>query len=286
MDFETYRGLIQQVLAEDIGAGDITTEALIPEGTRGKALIVARQNLVTAGLPLARMVFGELDSGLNVEISVGEGEMVEAGIPLLKLEGRVRPILTGERTALNILQHLCGIATETARFLERSRPARARILDTRKTIPGLRRLQKYAVRMGGGENHRFGLYDAILIKDNHLALVAGAGEGKITRAIRLAREAQPGKTVEIEVETLEELEEALEAGADTVMLDNFSPSELEEAVKRGKGRARLEASGGIDLESIAEVAASGVENISLGCLTHSAPAADIALDLQVGLSAT
>lgn len=282
MDFENYRGLIQQALAEDVGAGDITTEALVPEKERGRARIVARQKLVTAGLPLAGMVFRELDPALSVEIAAGEGETVEAGTDLLRLEGRLRPILTGERTALNILQHLCGVATETARFVERVRPSRARILDTRKTIPGLRRLQKYAVLMGGGENHRLGLYDAILIKDNHLAVIAAGGERKIARAVRLAREARPGQAVEIEVETVAELEEALAAGAETVLLDNFSPAELEEAVRRGKGRARLEASGGIALDTAAVAAASGVDCISLGCLTHSAPAADIALDLLTG----
>ncbi len=279
MDFETYRGLIQQVLAEDIGAGDITTEALVPEGERGKAEITARQKLVTAGLPLAGMVFNELDPTLAVELAAGEGETVAAGTVLLRLEGRLRPILAGERTALNIIQHLCGVATETARFLERIRPGRTRILDTRKTIPGLRRLQKYAVLMGGGENHRFGLYDAILIKDNHLAVVAGAGEGKISRALRLARAARPGIPVEIEVETVEEMEEALAGGAEAVLLDNFPLAELEEAVRRGGGKARLEASGGIDLSTIGDVAATGIESVSLGCLTHSAPAADIALEL-------
>lgn len=156
------------------------------------------------------------------------------------------------------------------------------MLDTRKTIPGLRRLEKYAVRMGGGENHRFGLYDAILIKDNHLAVVAGAGEGKISRAVRLAREARPGLPVEVEVETVEEMEEALAAGAEAILLDNFSPAELAEAVRRGGGRARLEASGGINLDTIAEVAATGVESVSLGCLTHSARAADIALEQLIG----
>ncbi len=281
MDFETYRGLIQQALAEDIGAGDITTEALVPEEERGKAEISARQKLVTAGLPLARMVFNELDPSLTVELVTGEGETVEAGTVLLRLEGRLRPILVGERTALNILQHLCGVATETSRFIERVRPGRTRILDTRKTIPGLRRLEKYAVLMGGGENHRFGLYDAILIKDNHLAVVAGAGEGAIPRAIKLARSARPGIPVEIEVETVEEMEEALAAGAEVILLDNFPLAELEEAVRRGGGRARLEASGGINLATIGEVAATGIESVSLGCLTHSAPAADIALKLIV-----
>lgn len=281
MDFETYRGLVQQALAEDIGAGDITTEALVPEEERGKAEISARQNLVTAGLPLARMIFNELDPSLTVELVTGEGETVEAGTVLLRLEGRLRPILAGERTALNILQHLCGVATETARFVERVRPGRTRILDTRKTIPGLRRLEKYAVLMGGGENHRFGLYDAILIKDNHLAVVAGAGEGSIPRAIRLARSARPGIPVEIEVETVEEMEEALAAGAEVILLDNFPLAELEEAVRRGGGQARLEASGGINLETIGDVAATGIESVSLGCLTHSAPAADIALELIV-----
>ncbi len=280
MNFENFRILVQQALAEDIGAGDITTTALIPADARVHALIIARQKLVVAGLPLAEMVFTELDPTLIIHRETGEGDTVEDGTILMHVEGRARPILTGERTALNFLQHLCGIATYTARFVSAVKERQTVILDTRKTIPGFRKLQKYAVQMGGGRNHRFGLYDSILIKDNHLAVVAGGGEGRISRAARLSRDAFPRHEVEIEVETMEEVREALDAGAEAILLDNFSPEELSEAVELARGKARLEASGGIDLQSISAVAASGIDSISLGCLTHSAPGADIALDLE------
>ncbi len=280
MDFSVFHNLVQQALSEDIGAGDITTIALIPEDERARAVIVARQKLSVAGLPLAEMVFNALDPEIKCHIEVNEGDLVEEGTILMRVEGRARTILTGERTALNFIQHLCGIATHTARFVERVATGKTIILDTRKTIPGFRKLQKYAVLMGGGENHRFGLYDSILIKDNHLDLVAGKGPGKIKRAIRMSRDAFPHKAVEIEVETADELSEALEAGAEAVLLDNFSPEELAQAVRLGGEQTRLEASGGINLETISTVAATGIETISLGCLTHSAPAADIALDLE------
>jgi len=279
MDFSVFHNLIQLALSEDIGAGDITTIALIPEDERARAVIVARQKLSVAGLPLAEMVFETLDPEIKCRIEVGEGDQVEEGTILMKVEGRARTILTGERTALNFIQHLCGIATHTARFVEKVADKKTIILDTRKTIPGFRKLQKYAVLMGGGENHRFGLYDSILIKDNHLDLVAGKGPGKIKRAIRMSRDSFPQKAVEIEVETIEELSEALEAEAEAILLDNFSPEELAQAVRLGGDRSRLEASGGINLETISTVAATGIETVSLGCLTHSASAADIALDL-------
>lgn len=280
MDFSVFDNLVRQALSEDIGAGDITTIALIPEEERAQAVIVARQKLVVAGLPLAEMVFTSLDPEINCHIQVGEGDMVDEGTILMRVEGRARTILTGERTGLNFIQHLCGIATHTARFVDKVANGKTIILDTRKTIPGFRKLQKYAVLMGGGDNHRFGLYDSILIKDNHLTLVAGKGPGKIKRAIMMSRNAFPRKAVEIEVETIDELSEALEAGAEAVLLDNFSPEELDRAVQLGGEKTRLEASGGINLESISTVASTGIETISLGCLTHSAPAADIALKLE------
>jgi nicotinate-nucleotide pyrophosphorylase (carboxylating) len=280
MNFEGFHNLVQLALSEDIGAGDITTIALIPEDERARAVIVARQRLAVAGLPLAEMVFTALDSEIDCHIEAAEGDMVDEGTVLMRLDGRARTILTGERTALNFIQHLCGIATHTSRFVDKVANGKTIILDTRKTIPGFRKLQKYAVLMGGGENHRFGLYDSILIKDNHLTLVAGKGPGKIKRAIMMSRDAFPQKPVEIEVETIEELSEALEAGAETVLLDNFSPEELAQAVRLGGEQTRLEASGGINLETIAAMASTGIETISLGCLTHSAPAADIALELE------
>ena len=280
MDFSVFHNLVQQALSEDVGAGDITTNALIPKEERTRAVIVARQRLAVAGLPLADMVFTALDPEIDCHIEVDEGDMVEEGTILIRVEGRARTILTGERTALNFIQHLCGIATHTARFIDKVNNGKTIILDTRKTIPGFRKLQKYAVLMGGGENHRFGLYDSILIKDNHLALVAGKGPGKIKRAIMMSRAAFPEKAVEIEVETIDELNEALEAEAEAVLLDNFSPEELAQAVRLGGTKTRLEASGGINLESISTIASTRIESMSLGCLTHSPPAADIALELE------
>ncbi len=280
MDFSVFNNLVQQALSEDVGAGDITTIALIPEEERAEAIIVARQRLAVAGLPLAEMVFTALDPEINCDIEAREGDLVEEGTILMRISGRARTILTGERTALNFIQHLCGIATHTARFVDKIESGKTIILDTRKTIPGYRKLQKYAVLMGGGENHRFGLYDSILIKDNHLALVAGKGPGRIKRAVLMSREAYPEKAVEIEVESIDELNEALDAGAEAVLLDNFSSEELAQAVRIGGDKTRLEASGGINLETISAMASTGIETISLGCLTHSAPAADIALDLK------
>jgi len=279
MDFEIFRNLVQQALAEDVGEGDLTTEALIPPGEACRAELVAREELVAAGLPLAEMVFSELDENVVASARVKEGESVPPGTVLMTLEGPARAILTGERVALNFLQQLSGIATLTSLFRKKARNAPVVILDTRKTIPGWRKLQKYAVLMGGGSNHRSGLYDAILIKDNHLAIVARQGPGKIARAVKLCREKYPDLPVEVEVDDFPELEEAWRAGAETILLDNFAPEDLAEAVKLNRGRARLEASGGIDLDTISSVAQTGVDSVSIGALTHSAPAVDIALDL-------
>lgn len=280
MDFESFRNIVQQALAEDIGAGDITTEALIPPQEKAGARVIAKEELVVAGLPLAGMVFLELDPNFSVVPLVEEGETISPGTVLLKLEGSARAILSGERCALNFLQHLSGIATMTARFVKEIRNKPITILDTRKTIPGLRKLQKYAVFIGGGRNHRYGLYDAILIKDNHLKLVGRYGQGKITRAIALCREKYPRRAIEVEVENLEELEEAVQAGADTVLLDNFSPEQLKEAVETARGKVELEASGGIVLTDLSKIADTGIDSVSLGCLTHSAPAVDISLEID------
>lgn len=280
MDFEPFRNLIQQALAEDLGAGDISTEGLVSPEEQARASIIAREKIVVAGLPIAGMVFKELAPEISCWLLIPEGETAQKGTVLMELEGSARAILSGERTALNFLQHLCGIATFSDRFLRKVKDRKISILDTRKTIPGLRKLQKYAVRMGGGENNRFGLYDAILIKDNHLKIAARKGGGKIQRAINICRKLNPGRAIEVEVENLDELEEALQAEADTVLLDNFSPEELTAAVEVNRGRAVLEASGGINLSTIAAVAGSGVDRVSLGCLTHSAPAADISLEIK------
>jgi len=279
MDFEQFRGLVEQSLAEDIGSGDITTRALIPAGEKARAAIVARQRLVTAGLPLARMIFLKLDPDLTSLIRVDEGEKVESGTVLIELEGSASAILTGERTALNLLQRLCGIATLASRFVAAAGVS-VEILDTRKTLPGFRKLEKYAVKQGGGTNHRFGLYDSILVKDNHLAVVERFGAGRIRKAVNDCRRAFPEKEIEIEVENLEELEEALAAAADIILLDNFTLDELAEAVIRTGGKALLEASGGVDLDTIEAIARTGVDRISVGALTHSVPAADIALTIE------
>ena len=208
-----------------------------------------------------------------------EGARVAAGEEILRLEGAARAILTGERTALNFVQRLSGIATLTARAVGRA-GVKIAILDTRKTAPLLRGLEKYAVKLGGGTNHRRGLYDALLVKDNHLAVLARRGPGALRRAVKLCREKLPGREVEIEVKNLAELKEALRAGAEIILLDNFAVEDLERAVGIARGRARLEASGGVDLKNIAAVAATGVDRISMGCLTHSAPAVDVSLEIE------
>ncbi len=278
MNFEPYRDLVRQALAEDVGAGDITAEALVDPGEQARAAMIAKEDLVAAGLPLAEMVFRELDPDLRCETPVKEGARVAAGEEILRLEGAARAILAGERTALNFVQRLSGIATLTARAIGRA-GVKIAILDTRKTAPLLRGLEKYAVKLGGGTNHRRGLYDAILVKDNHLAVLARRGPGAIRRAVKLCREKLPGREVEIEVKNLAELKEALRTGAEIILLDNFAVEDLERAVGIARGRARLEASGGVDLKNIAAVAATGVDRISVGCLTHSAPAADISLEI-------
>jgi nicotinate-nucleotide pyrophosphorylase (carboxylating) len=267
----------QRALDEDLqSAGDITTRALIPPGTRGRARIILREEGVVAGLPLVSMVFRLLDSKVNFQPLVSDGDHLPAGSEITVLEGPVPAILEGERTALNFLQRLSGIATLTSRFVALAAPHGAEILDTRKTTPGLRALEKYAVRAGGGRNHRFGLHDAVLIKDNHIAAVGGVG-----RATKLAREAVgEGQSIEVEVQRLEDLEEAVRAGADVVMLDNMAAEEVKEAVRSARGRVKLEASGGIDLENVAAYASAGVDFISVGALTHSAKALDMTLDLE------
>lgn len=276
MNWETFDPLLRRFLAEDLGfAGDITTEAVVPPGTRCRAEIVARRGGVIAGLPLVERILRLVGDGITVENRVAEGERVAAGTVLARLEGPARALLTGERTALNLLSRLSGVATVTADLVARVADTRARIADTRKTTPGLRVLEKYAVRVGGGVNHRFGLYDAVLIKDNHLALAGG-----VKRAVEAAR-ARVGHVVkiEVEVENLRQLEEALEIGVDAVLCDNMDLATLRRVVERVGGRIPVEASGGITPESVRAVAETGVDLISVGWLTHSSPALDVALDV-------
>jgi nicotinate-nucleotide pyrophosphorylase (carboxylating) len=268
---EEIRGLIFRALDEDLGQGDLTTGVTLPEGVGACGVFQSKQRLVVAGLPIAQKVFEILDSSLEWEGGVEDGTEVEPGAQLASVRGAAESLLAGERVALNFLQHLSGIATLAARLKEELAGTRAEFLDTRKTTPGLRSLQKYAVRVGGGRNHRLRLDDGILIKGNHLRLVGGIG-----RAVERARQQRPaGFHVEVEIASLAELEEAIRAGADGVLLDNMTPEEVRECVGRAAGRVRLEVSGGIDARNIRAYAETGVDYISVGALTHSAAAVDI-----------
>ena len=267
--------LLRRALAEDLGAGDITTEACVPPSAVVTADGVARKALVVSGIPVAERVFALVDPTLRFEARAAEGARVEPGTVLWRVEGNARSILMGERVALNFIQRMCGISTATRRYVD-ALPAgsRTRITDTRKTTPGLRLLERYAVRRGGGHNHRNDLGSAVLIKDNHIVAAGGVRE-----AIEAARARAPHTSrIECEVDSLEQLEVALAASADIVLLDNMDTPTVEEAVRRTRGRALLEASGGITLERIPELARAGVDAISVGALTHSTPAADVGLD--------
>ena len=267
--------LVERFLDEDIGRGDRTTEAVVPETLTGRARIEAREGAVIAGLDVARACFDAL-GGLEWKPEVADGDRVEAGGVVVRMEGQLRTILTGERTALNLLQRLSGIATQTRRYVEAIEGTAAQVVDTRKTTPGLRPLEKYAVRVGGGSNHRAGLDDGILIKDNHIAAA-----GSVTEAVSRARVEVPhGLKVEVEVQDLDQLDDAVAAGADAVLLDNMSPEMVREAVTRAGGKALLEASGGITLDTISEYAKTGVDLISVGALTHSVRAIDLSLEVE------
>ncbi|GJE28305.1 carboxylating nicotinate-nucleotide diphosphorylase [Methylobacterium organophilum] len=268
--------LVRAALLEDLGrAGDVTTDAIVPASARLDGVIAARQNGVIAGTDAALIAFALIDPAVSVEVERGEGARIAPGDVVLRLSGPARAILTAERVALNLLCRLSGVATATASLVEAARPhGHARIVCTRKTTPGLRALEKHAVRAGGGSNHRFGLDDAVLIKDNHIAVAGG-----IVPAIeRARRNAGHLVKIEVEVDTLSQLEQALSVGADAVLLDNMSPETLREAVRMIDGRAIAEASGRINLETVGPVAASGVDLISVGWITHSAPIIDLGLD--------
>jgi len=263
--------LLRRALAEDIGAGDVTTAACVPAGARAGAGIVQKTPGVLYGLDVAEQAFRELEPGVRCERLAAEGDWREGG-DVLVVEAGAATILSAERTALNFLGRLSGIATLTARCVRAVEGTGVSILDTRKTTPGLRVLERAAVRAGGGENHRFGLFDAILIKENHAALAGGVGE-----ATRLAREAAPDVALEVECRTPQDIDAALGAGAPRLLLDNMSPDRLRAAVAQVAGRAELEASGGMTLEALPAHAATGVQFISIGALTHSAPALDLSL---------
>jgi nicotinate-nucleotide pyrophosphorylase (carboxylating) len=268
--------LIECALAEDLGNGDSTSEATIPAESTSEAVILAKQHLVLAGIDVAREVFRYLDPGIQFSSFAKDGEVIHAGTELARLFGNTRALLAGERVALNLLQHMSGIATLTAAYVEKIKGLRAEVLDTRKTLPGLRQLEKYAVRKGGGRNHRFGLSDGVLIKDNHIKAV-----GSITQTVERARKkVHHLLKIEVETRTLEEVREALSAKADIIMLDNMPIDVMREAVKLVNGQALVEASGNVTLETVRHIAETGVDLISSGSLTHSAPAADISMKIK------
>lgn len=275
------KGLIELALREDIGSGDITTSAIIDKKARGSAEIIAKEDLVVAGLPVAEMVFKALDKRVRFKQLVKDGKRVKRGQIMARVEGRLSSILIGERVALNFLQRLSGIATLTRRFVDKVKGHPVKILDTRKTTPGLRVLERYAVRTGGGYNHRFGLYDGILIKDNHIMVA-----GNLMEAICRVRGSTPvankqgSKVVEVEARDLKEVRQALMEGVDVIMLDNMGLKKVQRAVKLIKGKALIEVSGRISLKDVREVAKMGVDFISIGYLTHSARAVDMSLELR------
>ncbi len=270
------KNLIEQALAEDLGPGDVTSEATVPADSTSEAVMLAKQHLVLAGLDVAREVFHYLDPAIQFLAFAKDGAVIHSGTEIAKLSGNTRLLLAGERVALNLLQHLSGIATLTARYVEKVKGLKAEMLDTRKTLPGLRKLEKYAVRMGGGRNHRFGLFDGVLIKDNHIKAAGG-----IIKAVeRAQKKAHHLLKIEVETRTLDEVAEALAVGADIIMLDNMPIDVMREAVKLVAGRALVEASGNVTLETIRPIAETGVDFISSGSLTHSAPAADISMKIK------
>jgi nicotinate-nucleotide pyrophosphorylase (carboxylating) len=274
MDAIVLRSIIESALIEDIGSGDITTALTIPVSAVSRAVISIREDGVVAGMEVAEMVFATVDPEVEFEKLAKDGDRVAAGKTLAIVEGSSQSLLKGERVALNLMQRLSGIATKTARFVDLVAGTRARIVDTRKTTPGLRVVEKYAVRVGGGRNHRFGLYDGVLIKDNHIVAAGG-----ITNAVRAAKENAPHTLkIEVEVRTLDELKEALDSAADAVLLDNMGVETMRQAVDIASGRAILEASGGVNESTVADIARTGVDLISVGSLTHSVRALDIGMD--------
>ena len=276
--------IVRLALSEDIGTGDITTIATVPESATASGAFRAKAAGVVSGIDVTARVFALVDPEIAFEPLLANGEKFEPGDVLATVSGPARSVLTAERVSLNFLQRLSGVATVTSRYVEAVQGTRASIIDTRKTTPGMRLLEKAAIRHGGGHNHRVGLSDGILIKDNHLAAI---GDDAIRRSIVSARETAPHTLkVEVEVTSLEQLDEALDAGADIVLLDNMDPDTMRQAVERVNGRALLEASGGITFESVRAVAETGVDLISVGALTHSAPSIDISLQFQINTGAS
>lgn len=278
---EEIRPIVQAALVEDLGTGDVTTLATVPESASARAVMRAREPLVLAGLALAEAAFKQLSPEVQIETKAADGDSLTGGATILAIAGPARALLSAERVALNFLQRLSGIATLTAQFTKQLAGTPAQLLDTRKTTPGWRRLEKYAVACGGGHNHRFGLYDMVLIKDNHLAALRAEKPNAVAAAVTRARRQWPQLKIEVEADTLEQVEQALSAGADLILLDNMSMEELHAAVARCRGRAKTEASGGVNLGTIRSIAQTGVDFISAGALTHSARAVDIGLDFEL-----
>lgn len=274
LDPASFADIVRRALAEDVGSGDVTTNATVPATQQAHGVFLVKQSCVLAGEAVVREVFRQLEPAATVRFSHHDGDACEAGTVIGEVVGLARTLLVGERTALNFLQRLSGIATRTRQFVDAA-SGRITVLDTRKTTPTLRVLEKYAVRAGGGTNHRIGLYDAILIKDNHVRLAGG-----VAQAIALARQHAPGLTVEVEAQQLTEVDEAVTGGADTILVDNMSLEDVREAVHRTRGVARVEISGGVTLARLPELAATGAEYVSVGALTHSAPAVDISFEIE------
>jgi len=274
------RDAVKLALAEDIGGGDATTLATVPETATARAVMRAHEPLVVAGLAFAEAAFAELSPATKIERRTEDGQRVKENETLLKISGPARALLSAERVALNFVQRLSGIATLTAQFVEAVQGTHAQILDTRKTTPGWRRFEKYAVTCGGGRNHRMGLFDMVLIKDNHLAAMRGEKPNAIAAAVERVRKRYPDLKIEVEADTLEQVEQAADARADIILLDNMNPIQLRLAVQKIKGRMRAEASGGVNLAIVQAIARTGVDFISVGALTHSARAVDIGLDFE------
>jgi nicotinate-nucleotide pyrophosphorylase (carboxylating) len=274
LDPGTYRELVRRALAEDFGWGDVTTEAVVDRDQKARGVIVAKCTCVLAGLAVAAEAFRQLDPAAHVTMNRADGQLCEPGTEVVEIRGHAAALLTAERTALNFLQRLCGIATLTRQFVDAA-DDRITVLDTRKTTPIFRALEKYAVRAGGGVNHRSGLDDGILIKDNHIRLAGGVGA-----AVTAMRKANREMPTEVEAQSLAQVHEALDAGAEIILLDNLSTEEIVDAVKRCRGRAKTEISGGVTLQRMRELAATGADYVSVGALTHSAPAADLSFEIE------
>jgi len=273
---DAYRDLVRRALAEDIGPGDVTTKATVDTTHQARAVLLAKSRCVVAGLDVAAEAFRQLDPDVAIRIHQRDGTPCDPGTEIAEVRGRASALLTAERTALNFMQRLTGVATLTRQFVDAA-AGRITVLDTRKTTPLMRVLEKYAVRAGGGVNHRFGLSDGVLIKDNHVRLAGG-----VCAAVARMRSSSPGMPIEVEAQSLSEVADALQAGADIVLLDNLSTSDIIDAVRQCRGRAKTEISGGVTLARMAELATTGADYVSIGALTHSAPAADLSLEIELG----